>query len=189
MTLDEHIFYFINSTCGCAPLDCSWHRCGGSGGFGCRSICSWLFLLVELQKRGLMLLAFLALTVGLADFTSSELIKKTVRRPRPCADAAFFEKVNLRLERCGGGWSFPSSHAANHFAAAVFLGLLFGRRPRWVRPALFGWATSVALAQVYVGVHWPTDVAAGAAVGMLAGAIGFWAARLADERLAATGIF
>ena len=120
----------------------------------------------------LILLVFAA-TVGTADFISSGLIKKNIQRLRPCNDPVFREMVHLRLPRCGGGYSFPSSHAANHFAAAVFLAMLFGRRKRWVWPALFGWAASIALMQVYVGVHYPADILGGAAVGILVGFIGY----------------
>ncbi len=48
---------------------------------------------------------------------------------------------------------------------AVFLGLAFGKRWRWVTWASLIWAASIAYAQVYVGVHFPMDVIAGAMLG------------------------
>ena len=173
MSLDQQLFYFLNTTCGNPVLDWlapMW-----------REKLFWMpfyvflvaFFTINFRKKGLLAVLALVVTVGLADFISSELIKKNVRRLRPCNDPAFVEKVHLRVDSCGGGWSFTSSHAANHFAAAVFLGLLLGRRVKWAWPALLGWAASVALMQVYVGLHYPGDILGGALVGVLVGFIGF----------------
>jgi undecaprenyl-diphosphatase len=71
----------------------------------------------------------------------------------------------LLLDGCGAGFSFTSSHATNHFALATFLSLTFRQwmsRYTWV---LFVWATSIAYAQVYAGVHYPLDIVGGAALG------------------------
>jgi len=76
------------------------------------------------------------------------------------------EKLDI-LTGCGAGESFPSAHAANHFALAVFLGLTcFAERPilKWCGIA---WAFSIALGQVYVGRHYLSDIAAGALLGTL----------------------
>ena len=106
----------------------------------------------------------IALCIALADFTSSTLIKKNVQRLRPCNDPSLEHVVRERIT-CGSGYSFTSSHAANHMAAAVFLIGVYGRLRRWIRPALLAWAGSIALAQVYVGVHYPADVLGGAGLG------------------------
>ena len=127
---------------------------------------SWL----NFDKKGWLVVLGLMVAVGLADFTSSSLIKKNVQRLRPCNDPAMVEKVTLRAN-CGAGYSFTSSHAANHFAAAVFLVGVFGGLARWVRPAALVWAAAIAFSQVYVGVHYPGDVLGGA---LLGAAIGWW---------------
>ncbi len=61
--------------------------------------------------------------------------------------------------------SFPSDHAAGSFAFATAL-FYAGRHDGWWG-ALF--AAAISLARVWVGVHWPTDVLAGAAIGIVAG--------------------
>jgi membrane-associated phospholipid phosphatase len=172
--MDSQLFYFFNTVCANPIFDAIapfW-----------REKWAWLpfygfistFFLINLgKKRGFLMVAALALTVGLADFTSSTLIKKNVQRLRPCNDTAMKARVILRLETCGGGYSFPSSHAANHFAAATFLTLFFGKKPRWIRISLFSWATSIAFMQVYVGVHYPFDIFCGALLGLLIGFFGF----------------
>ncbi len=78
-------------------------------------------------------------------------------------------KVRLLLEHCSGGFSFTSSHAANHFGLAMFLFIslvpLF-KNYTWL---FFIWAAIIAYAQVYVGVHYPLDVIAGAMIGLAVG--------------------
>jgi membrane-associated phospholipid phosphatase len=118
------------------------------------------------RRSGFILLA-MVVTLGLADFTSSTLIKKNVQRIRPCNDSSM--QVQLRLEHCGSGYSFTSSHATNHFAVATLLIGVYGGYHRRVRPILLMWAATIAFAQVYVGVHYPFDVFCGAVLGVLLG--------------------
>jgi undecaprenyl-diphosphatase len=131
------------------------------------------FTLINFGRQGRYIILGLVLAAGLSDFTSSSIIKPAVQRIRPCNDVNIEEQVVMRVN-CGSGYSFTSSHAANHFAVAVFLIGVFGIYARWVRPALLLWAASVALAQVYVGVHYPLDIAMGALLGSLIG-WGVWA--------------
>lgn len=128
-----------------------------------------LLLLIIGKNRGFKtfwVLILIGLTLLLADQVSSELIKKTVERIRPCNDSSL---ANVRsLIHCGGGFSFTSSHATNHFALVMQLFLIF--RLDWKTRyfvALFIWAAIIAYAQVYVGVHYPLDVLAGGLLGCL----------------------
>ena len=89
-------------------------------------------------------------TLGLKRLTARERPYETVLEPDP-------------LVRADIGLSFPSGHAATSFAGAVLLAYLFSR----LAPALLLLATLVAYSRVYVGVHYPADVLAGAAVGTL----------------------
>lgn len=139
---------------------------------------AYLLLLVFWIKRygwlTWVLGLFLLLTVALADTASSQWVKKSVQRQRPCND---IEQPVRVVVPCGPGYSFTSSHATNHFAIAVFVWLTLRRRFRgWGLPLLF-WAGMVAFAQVYVGVHYPLDVLAGALLGSAIGALGARACR------------
>lgn len=134
------------------------------------------FSIWRFRLRGLWWIMALALTVGLADATSSHLIKKNVQRVRPCNDVEMQAQVNL-LAGCGSGYSFTSSHATNHFAMATFIALTLGVLYPWLRWPFWLWAGSIAFGQVYVGVHYPLDVIAGSLLGALIGyivAILYW---------------
>ncbi|WP_395809345.1 phosphatase PAP2 family protein [Daejeonella sp.] len=128
-----------------------------------------IFSIRNYGKQGWIMILFLALTFGCTDFISSSLIKPTVQRLRPCNDPEIKSDVK-NLVDCGSGYSFPSSHASNHFGLAVFLIVLFFSKWKLILPMGLLWAASISFAQVYVGVHYPIDILAGA---MLGGMIGF----------------
>lgn len=126
--------------------------------------------LLNLGKKSVWWVIFAFLTVGISDQVSSGFIKNTVARVRPCRDPEVLPQIILRLENCSGAFSFTSSHAANHFALAMFVfvsfrGIIPGNITRWI----FAWAALISYAQMYVGVHYPLDVAGGALVGLICG--------------------
>ena len=108
-----------------------------------------------------------------ADFGSATLIKSFYKRVRPCNDPVMANIIVHRVD-CGPGYSFPSTHASDHFAIAVMLILVFYRRYKWVLPVSLLWAASISFAQVYVGVHYPIDVTAGGIYGILIGLLFGW---------------
>lgn len=127
------------------------------------------WLSINFGKKGWIVVGLVLLTFACTDMISSSFIKPLVDRLRPCNDPDLAEYVRL-LVKCGGGKSFTSSHATNHFGVAMFLGVVL--KP-FFKPALFLlllWAGTISLAQVYVGVHYPLDVIAGA---LLGSSIGF----------------
>lgn len=111
-------------------------------------------------------------TAFISDFTSSNLIKEHIFRLRPCNDPAVTEWLKLIPGiHCPQSSSFTSSHAVNHFAISAFF--YFTLKPytsRWIA-LFFVWAAAVGYAQVYVGVHYPTDIIGGALAGLLIGYI------------------
>ncbi len=132
------------------------------------------FLLINFQKKGLLIVVVAVLTIAIADMTSSEILKKSIQRLRPCKTAQLADQVHL-LVPCGSGYSFPSSHATNHFALALFLIGVAGTRFSKIKLPLLFWAASIAISQVYVGVHFPLDILGGTLLGCL---IGFTMSRL-----------
>ncbi len=111
----------------------------------------------------------------------TEALKFAVDRSRPCAIASVGARV-LPGYGCDVETdpSFPSGHASRAFALATFLGLRF----RWrTGGAAMAFAVLVGLSRVYLGVHWPSDVLAGALLGVgLALALEVGSRRLAAYR-------
>jgi len=133
----------------------------------------YLFLLVfitmNFKGRGWWWFVIFLCTVSLCDMTSSKLMKEAFERLRPCGDPGFFQYVRLLVENCSQTYSFTSSHAANHFGMATFIFLTL--KPvigKWVWLAYI-WAAVIGYAQVYVGVHYPSDILGGAIIGLLFG--------------------
>ncbi len=132
----------------------------------------YIFVLVfsfyRYRKISLLIIVLLLASVGTADFVCVRVIKAYVKRVRPCNDKQFEPTVINRVP-CGTGLSFPSAHASDHFAIAVFLCMVFRQNWCWVWLAAVFWAAVICYAQVYVGVHYPVDVLTGAAFGALVG--------------------
>jgi undecaprenyl-diphosphatase len=130
----------------------------------------FLMVLVYRQNPSALLPFFTAslLTVAVTDYTSASIIKPFVARLRPCYTAGLQEHIYV-LTGCGGKYSFPSTHASNHFGLATcwygFMRMTRNLRWNWV----WIWALAVGYAQIYVGKHFPLDIAAGALLGVATG--------------------
>jgi membrane-associated phospholipid phosphatase len=168
LNLDYHLFVLINS-----------HWSNSFFDFICpllRNKYTWLplyvflfsFLIINFKRKGWLILIFLILTVACADQISSHVLKPAVKRIRPCNQEILAGKVRM-LVGCSNSYSFPSSHASNHFAAAIFLIVLFAKRRMWFISLLVLWAGAISYSQVYVGLHFPIDILAGAIIGCLMG--------------------
>ena len=94
------------------------------------------------------------------------LIKQSMKRDRPCEHIV---DVEFRV-RPPDQFSFPSGHAASAFLMMTLLANFFPI----LRIPMFFWATTVGIARVYLGVHYPTDVLAGAILGIVTARIGIW---------------
>lgn len=86
------------------------------------------------------------------------LLKYSIDRPRPFETYSFIVKLSD-----AGSPSFPSGHTSNAFATATSLSLAI---PKWyvTAPALL-WASAVGYSRMHLGVHYPSDVLVGAAIG------------------------
>lgn len=128
----------------------------------------FVFMPLNYRRRGWYWLAGFLIAFALADYTSASIIKPMVGRLRPCNTPDLQPYVHL-LVGCGSGLSFPSSHAANHFAFAAFIAGTLGKPYPKIRKWAWIWAILVGYSQVYVGVHFPLDVAFGALLGIVVG--------------------
>ena len=126
------------------------------GGLGVFLIASAYFR-KDIKKASRMVI--IALSAGiLSRFVFTEAIRFFYNRPRP------FEVLNdiYQLVVHSGGGSFPSGHAAFFFALAAGVFIFY----RWWGVLFFAFAVSISAGRVIVGIHWPSDILAGAIIGI-----------------------
>ncbi len=100
----------------------------------------------------------------------TNVFKYNFLRTRPCNNPDLIGQLRL-LVLCPSGYGFTSNHAANHFGMATFLFLTFRHLfKNWMLLA-FLWAGAIGYAQIYVGVHYPTDIAGGTILGIVFGSV------------------
>jgi len=121
-----------------------------------------LYLILCRPRKDLILAISAVAVVLLADGTT-QIFKDLVQRIRPCH---VFQQVQLLHGAvCTDSFSFPSNHASNTFALAAFISYNYRRLaiPSFLIASLVGYS------RIYLTAHYPTDVLAGAAWGMLLG--------------------
>ena len=98
------------------------------------------------------------------------IVVDIILKPRVCRERPFMVEDFELLIPAPDTWSFPSGHTASAFAGATAL-LLHSRRPGLIALA---YAVLVGISRMYLCVHWPTDVIAGAAIGVLVAVLVVW---------------
>lgn len=122
------------------------------------------------DRESILILLALAITILLCD-QFSVLFKEVVERLRPSRDPSLMYQIHIVNGYRGGLYSFVSSHAANTFGIAMFFSLLVKNYK--FNSVMFIWAILNGYSRIYLGVHFPFDVLAGAALGMLLGWISY----------------
>lgn len=142
----------------------------------------FIFIMMNYGKKGIWWVGGVLLTAALSDFISSSVIKELIFRTRPCQDPEVAGTLRFFINYCPQSSSFTSSHATSHFAQAMFFYLTLRKTGRYWGLA-FLWAGLIAYSQVYVGVHYPTDVIAGAIIGCGIGFLTSWLFKTQSGRL------
>lgn len=135
---------------------------------------TWILLYVVLAglivkkfrnwKVVLLLLAGFGVAVGLSDFICSGVLKPLVCRLRPTHEPAL-DPLHLVYGYTGGRYGFCSSHAANTMAVGMLFSLLY--KNNLATASLMAWVALVSYSRMYLGVHYPSDIICGLAVGVL----------------------
>lgn len=126
----------------------------------------WLFIatvLAAFRRLAWRDVGGLALALATAVLLSDYVLKPAIHRARPFLTTPAIRVIGPLSPRA----SFPSGHAAATFAGAVVLGYI-------VPEARLVWwllAVAIAYSRLYLGVHYPLDVMAGAAIGAVCGAL------------------
>ncbi len=161
LELDRSLFYTINHGWASPFLDRLLPWLTHVGNFWPLFYLAALWLAISGGRRGRIFLAALAVALLISDPLTVRVLKPLVARLRPCVE---LDDVRLLISR-RTSYSFPSAHAVNVSAAVVVLWSHY-RRAAVVALPIFA---LVALSRVYIGVHYPFDLIAGACLGVAIG--------------------
>jgi undecaprenyl-diphosphatase len=110
------------------------------------------------KKKALIPIVLTIISVALSDWAAN-ILKHLIGRIRPCH---VLESARI-LVGCTNSFSMPSNHAANSFAIILAVSYMSGKWVRWIALTV---ALLVGFSRVYIGVHYPSDVLAGALTGI-----------------------
>lgn len=160
-SIDLTIFYFFNHTLSIGIFDKFFSTITNVNNWYITYVILLSICWVKGGRKGKIAVIGIILLIIVTDQTGYKLLKEYVGRPRPCIAL----KDAITPLGCTGTSSFPSNHALNNFAAAMFFSKLFPKL-KWI---LFITATLIAISRVYLGLHYPSDVVGGALIGVAFG--------------------
>ena len=159
--IDVAVFYFLNGTISNPLFDNFFPYITNVKNWNLVYFIFWLLLIIKGGRIGKISAIGIILVVALSDQISSHFLKQIFERVRPCN---VLPDVNI-LIGCTKSYSMPSSHAVNNFAAAIYFSKLF---PKF-KVTFIIIAVLMALSRPIVGVHYFSDIAVGAMIGMIIG--------------------
>jgi undecaprenyl-diphosphatase len=162
-SIDLTVFYFFNHTLSVGFLDKFFSLITNVNNWYIAYIILLGISFTKGGTRGKLAVIGVILLIVVTDQTGYKILKEFFARPRPCQSLSDV----LTPLGCNGTFSFPSNHALNNFAAAMFFYKLFPKL-KWI---LFTTASLIAISRVYLGLHYPSDIIGGAIIGLAFGYI------------------
>ena len=174
LKLDSKLFLFLNNL-GTTKFDAFWLSLSKIEA----NILMYSFLILlffhikKLSPKFLYifyLLFIIALMITITD-QGANFFKDSFQRLRPCYNESISNSLRLVKENCGGKYGFFSAHASNSFSLAIFFGLLFKNRIRYMIIITTVYASLISYSRIYLGVHFPIDIIVGSSFGIFVGFI------------------
>ena len=160
-SIDLVIFYFINHTLSAPFLDKFFSLITNVNSWYIAYIILLLISMIKGGRNGKIVAIGVLILIAVTDQLGYHILKEMFHRLRPC----LVLKDAITPLGCTGTYSFPSNHAFNNFAAAVFIYKFFPKL-KW---ALFITAILISISRVYLGLHYPSDILGGAVLGIIFG--------------------
>lgn len=136
----------------------------------------WLLFLYlayrKLERKHFLIFLVCALaSIGIADLTAKLLFKDLIQRYRPSHNLLLIDRLHFYEEYTGtfyrgGHFGFISNHASNFFAILSWVTIVFWNSKRWFVYIMLFSAILVSFSRLYLGVHYLSDLVAGALWGM-----------------------
>ena len=161
--IDLIVFYFFNHTLSNPILDKFFGIITNVRYWMPVYVLMGLLLIIKGKKQGRVALALAIIMITVSDQFGYRILKELFHRARP------FNALHDVILPIGptGTYSFPSNHALNNFAVATFFALIY---PKYKVP-LFTVAILISISRVYLGLHYPSDIVGGAAIGTTFGLV------------------
>ncbi|MEO8149811.1 MAG: phosphatase PAP2 family protein [Bacteroidia bacterium] len=125
------------------------------------------------QKKIWIVLICVTLLILFCDQTAN-LAKDYFKELRPCNEPALANIIHIVNGYCGGAYGYISSHAANSTGLSIFTLMLLNKNFQWLKFVMFTYVALLCYSRIYLGAHYPFDVARGILIGII---FGFFVAR------------
>ena len=174
LKLDSKLFLYLNNL-GTPEFDSFWTTLSKIEA----NILMYLFLIClffyvqKIRPKFLNVFCLMFVIVLMITITDqgANLFKDSFQRLRPCYNESIKDSLRLVKENCGGKYGFFSAHASNSFSLAIFFGLLFKNRIRYIILITIVYASLISYSRIYLGVHFPIDIIIGSTFGLCVGFI------------------
>ena len=172
LRLDSKLFLYLNNL-GTSKFDIFWISLSKIEA----NILMYLFLILlffyiqKIRPKLIYIFYFffvIALMIIITD-QGANIFKDSFQRLRPCYNESIIDSLRLVKENCGGKYGFFSAHASNSFSLAIFFGLLFINKIRYIIMITIVYATLISYSRIYLGVHYPIDIIFGSFFGIFVG--------------------
>ena len=172
LRLDSKLFLYLNNL-GTSKFDIFWISLSKiEANILMYLISILLFFYIQKIRPKLIYIFYLffviALMIAITD-QGANIFKDSFQRLRPCYNESIIDSLRLVKENCGGKYGFFSAHASNSFSLAIFFGLLFTNRIRYIIMITIFYASLISYSRIYLGVHYPIDIFFGGFFGIFVG--------------------
>ena len=154
---DNNILQFIQNHMRSSVMDEAMIVVTSLGNLGIIWIAISAFILIRKKNKTAVIGVLCAMLLG--TILGQEILKNIIQRPRPFLESSV---INMIIEK-PVSYSFPSGHTTAAFAAAGILSKYFKK----YSVLFFTIAILIGFSRLYLYVHYPTDVIAGAILGLV----------------------